>query len=626
MADTFKVLIELTMATNALGVIGALSKDLGGIQKKMEELGLSAGRLGAAMGGAFAVWGGIKILEGLKSLVEQAKELNSELEKTKQLGGDFAEHIDATRKNSIATTFSVPTSTASGNVKMSREIGVAIGHPEEADAILPFAAKLAAVASNYTGENKDEMILNIVKTAEARGQIFTMGADGKEHVDPVKLQKEMDAEYKGLVLGGGMTTSADFLNVAKQGGPAVKSMAADVFFGPNVEAMVAMGAQKFGTSLMSLFQQFIGGTMTKKVGENLITAGILTEQDVIRGPHGAFRLDPKSAAKFKPLQEDPVAWAETGEGAKGIANFAAKEGITQMQAVFSLFGRQTVERLMSDLLSNKPQFERAREMYGHIQGVEPAYKEQMANNVSMNVDAFQATLKTFMEVLGATLMPTAIKILQDLTAGIQYLTKAVVDHPDAAKNLLLLAGAVGGLAVIGGTLTLGAVFFGPLLTMGGWLAGPIAAAAGVGATGIGAALTALGVAVAPFAIAGGIIVGFAAILGFLAKLGSDAESAPNRLKMEQNRKDMTVTSPTQMETHDGYDASGNPVPERHSWNVTPASQNNKQIAFVNHTYLDGRQVASNTNYYNYRTTATPATGPSDPGNRGLGPSPYFAIA
>ena len=148
MIDVYKIGVSLGFQTNGQQVLGLLLRDLGKVHASTDAIHRNI----KLVTGALALMGGAAVLRGLWAVVEASRDLNKELERTKQLGGDFAANIANTRAAAFRTTGNVPTSTASENVRLSREIGVTIGKPEAADAMLPEASKAGYVISHFTGE------------------------------------------------------------------------------------------------------------------------------------------------------------------------------------------------------------------------------------------------------------------------------------------------------------------------------------------------------------------------------------------------------------------------------------------------------------------------------------------
>jgi hypothetical protein len=449
--DAYRIGVHIGMTSNAAGVLSALSSGLLGVHVNAQKLQSVLGNIKPAISGAIMAFAGFETIKGVWSVVKAAEALNTALEKTKQLGGDFAKKVDKTSDAAFKAAMNVPTSTWSGGVDTAREIGATLGHPDAAAAMLEQAQKTAYVVASFTGESAEGMTKNLMRIADARAQIFSTRRDGTEYVDPAKLQAEMDAAGRGLILGSGFISSGDLLQKARMSGPAAKSQSAEAFYAAGVEEAIMLGASKAGTAEMGLFQQFIGGTMTKKVAEHLTTAGFLQPEDWHSGKSGGVVVNPGVSGRFEDMTKDPVAYFETGQGAAKIQAYAAKVGIQPMMAVFELFGRQTVQRLLSDLMTNAPQFARSREIFGGIESMQKQYDEMMKIKLSANIDALSASWTNFTEALGQPGIPIAIAAMHEMTGALHSLTEWAAD-PANQKIVGYLEGAAAGLGALAAAL------------------------------------------------------------------------------------------------------------------------------------------------------------------------------
>jgi len=498
--------------------------------------------------------------------------------------GDFAANIANTRAAAFRTTGNVPTSTSSENVRLSREIGATIGKPEAADAMLPEASKAGYVISHFTGEKQEDIIKNLTRVADSRGQIYSHDANGKEHVDPVKLIAELDAAAKALILGGGFIKSNDLLQLARQGGAAIKGQSPEAFYATGVEAAIAMGASKTGTAETGLFQQMIGGTMTKKIAEHMTEAGLLHDGDWTSGKSGGVVVKPGVAARFEPMMRDPVAWLTTGEGGAAMKQYAAKNGIDTMMAIFQLFGRQTVQRLVSEITTNAPQFARAREIYGNIPSVNEQYAELQKNSLDTNITALSASWKTFMEALGEAGVPAAIVILHNLSDTLHTLAMAAAENPGAASWLMGIAGGFSALAAVGGGITLVAAAIGPIAAGLAKLAGAATA-----------------IASAP--------AGLLLITALIAKIGSNNESPESRAALDKLRRERGSGGMPSVD--DGYGPDGRPLPQNQSFRRPPPANANGGSAMPIAVHVtNGRDLARGTASYMGHQADLPNAGPN----------------
>jgi hypothetical protein len=594
--DVFKVGVHIGMTTNSSQVLSVMLRQLLGIEVAASKVQGMLGKIRTAAIGAGMVFAGWEVTKGLWHAIENNRELNKELEKTKQLGGDFAKNIGATRAQAIRTQGDVPTSTLAGNVRLAREIGMTLGHPDAANSLLSAAAKAAYVVSHATGEDQETVMKNIARAADARGHIFRMGADGKEHVDPAMLNAEIEAAVHGLILGQGFINSGGILQMAKMAGIAGRGQDANVFYSTGVESGIMLGASKTGVAETGLVQQFLGGTMTKKVAEHMTEAGFFRAGDWHSGGSGGVVVNPGVAKKFAGVLSDPQAYFGTGDGAVAIKRYADKNHISNMMAILQLLGRQTTQRLVADFMGNNPQFDRARSIFGGMDSVKKQYDELMGNDLDTNIIAVTAAWKSFMEAFSDAGVPVVIPILHGLTDAIHFFMVGVAEHPDTAGALIGLAGGIASLTALGGGITLFLIAWRPLVTALKFLTGLQAlAATGAGVSAVGTGIGEIA-AVSGLAALGGLLSGVAAGLGVIAGtvLGiqwlADKFGPRNPDGTPSNHYNRNVAPGQRDRLHpadpslnfDGTDGTSSPTPW-HNFH-TPGKQSMGDV------YLDGRKV------------------------------------
>jgi hypothetical protein len=380
-----------------------------------------------------------------------------------------------------------------------------------------------------------------------------------------------------------------------------------------------MGGSKYGTASMGLYQQIVGGTMTKKVAEHLTEAGFMTRDEWTSGKSGGVVVSPKVAARNEELMTDPVAWLETGKGHDFITRFAAQNNETALMAIMQLFGRQTTQRLVTDVTTNKPQYDRARAMYPEIADGQKGYAELQANDFETNTTALSASFKTFMEALGDAGIPTAIGILHSLTDGIHFFTDVVVAHPTIATILMDFAGGLAAITALSGTILVVTTALGPFaagirLVVGALSAAEVATAA-TGATalagGIGAIASAIVAAVSLIAAPLAIVAGWYELTKNLPPLQAPK---PGGFR-EQHGGDVPGMVP-----QDGFGVDGRPVspptkgedagPIRRQSYHLPADQTPRMIQVHTDVNIDGRKVGRIVSEHQADMASRPTRGPN----------------
>jgi hypothetical protein len=501
MIDVFRIGVHIGMTSNAGQVLQLMLRHLTGVNASIGHINANLGKMALLVGGAVTAFAGFKTIEGIWHVIKASKELNNELIRTQQLGGEFASTIGAARTAAFRTAEQVGTFKPSELVRMQRELGTQLQSPQAVTEmlsgrgtnLLTEAAKVAALVHQYTGEEQDDIIKNLIKTIDIRAKLFSKDASGKEFIDPTKFMPELEAARKGLILGGNYMKSNDLVAMARQAGLPVKTMTQEAFYAAMVEMGISQGFQRAGTSVTSLFSQLVGGIMPVRVAKEMAREGLLEPGEFTTNRGGSVNLSPAATARFGEAMKDPIAYI-TGP----LNDLMTKQGLDDHQKlleVFRLFGRQTTQRFVGEALSAAPQFERARGMFKNIDELQKAFNRLQNENLDYNIMQFSAAWAGLMESLGSAGIPAAIAILHGLTDGIHYFTRLSEGHQTIAAVLMGLTTSLAALAALRGSiLVLRIVLGGLLLPLRGLaaIAGLATMGANLGAVGTGLGVLAAG--------------------------------------------------------------------------------------------------------------------------------------
>lgn len=483
MIDVFKVGVHLGMTSNSGQVLSVMLRHLTGVEASQKRINENFKRMATLAAGAVSAFAGAAALRGIWSIVEASRKLNDELTRTKSLGGEFKATVAQARAVSFQTHYQVGVYTPSAVVRAQRELATQLPDQGAANALLPHMLKAAHIASQYTGEKPEEMIKNMSKVLDIRGQLFTQGPDGKSFIDPKKFMPEIEMMVKSLTLYGGFMNSQKLLQLATMAGVPAKTMSGPAFYSDLGESAAAGSPSRVGTGLTSLFSQLVGGTMPLHVAVEMQRMGMMGPGEWHREA-GKVVIGPEATRRFQEAMKNPIEYI-TGP----LNDMMSGRGMNDQEKlleVFRLFGRQTTQRLVAEALSSEPQYARSRGIFNNIPGLDERWDLLQRENLTHNITAFTAAWQGLMEALGEAGIPTAITILQSLTGALHELTKTVEAHPNIAAGLLGVAGGLAAMAVLGGTITvlsaglsaLGAAFgaFGA----GGVAAGALAVLTGPG--------------------------------------------------------------------------------------------------------------------------------------------------
>lgn len=511
MIDVFRIGVHIGMTSNSGDLLGVMLRDLGRVDGAVSALRKNFAGLKTLAIGAFAVLAGSAALKGIWDMVEASKELNKQLENVKLMGGtaadqdkNYAGRVGELRQTAFNTSAQVPQITPAENVKILREASGQFG----IDVAEKLSVKLAQLEAQLQRDGKGGNLLEGLKGIDQIGGIFTKGPHGEEVFDTKLIGGLLDKMRRGITASGGLLGPSDYLAFAKQAGLSAKQMDSDAIFGYMTEAMIAMGSSRAGTATGSLYQQIVGGTMTQKVAAELKKRGLLHDYKVGRG--GEVIPNTANVKNKELFEKNEFKWINDV-----VVPQLQKEGMNPRQIleeIAHLFGRQTTQRLVGEIINNKPQFERTNQLYQQAMDIGQTQRELNENDLETNLRGLQGAWKGLMQAVGEAGVPAAIKIIQGLTAAIIALELAAANHPTITTWILDLSAALATLVAVGGGITVLSVALGPFATAIRALSGAVAASE---AAGVAGGLTAIGVGITS------LIAPLAAAVGFIGWVGSN---------------------------------------------------------------------------------------------------------
>lgn len=383
------------------------------------------------------------------------------------------------------------------------------GSLTEAQQLLEPFTRISRAAGVMLGRPQENMAGLISRVLDQRNAI-QFGPDGRLNTE--LLNRELDAMWRAMVTNRGRVGPQQFLNFIQQGGNFARLLSPEAFYGVASVPIESMGGHRAGTGMAAMMQQLMGGMMTSRTARELIRYGIVPREGirVVRG--GQVQMEPNAVEGGDLLRQNPHAWVQTVL----IPALQRQGAVTQEQqldALSRIFGRQTAQRFVGELLISRQQIERE---IRNQQAVPADSAQRIINeDPTQAMRNLSAAWDGLMQVLGAPLAPVALSVLNSLSDGISSLTTALAAHPDAAAGiayvsagLAALLTAVGGLAVA--RISMAAV--GALFGAAG-LGGFFSAIGGAGAAVISAAGSALGLIGTGIAAIGAAIVASPVAIG-----------------------------------------------------------------------------------------------------------------
>ena len=480
MSDVYKIGVAIALNSNGLGVLGALAGGLKGLDRAAVAATGRMNALKVAALGAFGVFAGVSALKGLSHLVDKGAELIHQQSLLRRAGLDNVQVADATAR-AWTVAGEVRGAKVSDVLKSFGELRTQVSSDKQALDLLPDVTRIGVLLENATGKKQSGLAQTVMRVIEGRGQIF----DANHQVDMAKVRNEMTLMYQAMSASHGLVTPQTFMNFQQQAGPAGMALSPETFYGMMPTAMQTMGGHRAGTAMASLFAQFMGGIMTQRTATALQDVGMLdaSKTHIRRG--GQVTLDADAfAGKFDASNPFTFVTAlKTAIEAKGGNAAAALESVLDpkiVQGLYRTLGREPTRRLVAEMISLAPVFERDFRLRQQNMTPEAAANEARSDP-KLASQSLKAAIDNLMTALGSPLVPSSVSALNALTDAVNRVTAWAVLNPDTVRSVGMALAGVAGLFIAGGVLAIG----GAALSAMGVLMGPL------GLLGLGLAIVAL---------------------------------------------------------------------------------------------------------------------------------------
>lgn len=545
MSDVYKIGIAIALSDGWAAPLSMLSHRLTGVHKSVKEIEGGFGRWKLAIGGAAAVFAGSALIKGMISLAEHAKEFNHELAKTRALG------IPANLMGEVSAKAwengrAVSGTSVAGNVKTIGSLYSLVGLEEALKLSTKFEKVDQILAAVGKGEQGSAYIL--ARAGELMGK-FTDPKTGV--LDVNSFSGFLDVIAKSQIATHGMVSSREWLNFAKQAGPAAGSLTTEGMLTASA-VIQAMGGNRAGTALAALNRQFAGAKMTGSVAKELTELGIAKPGDLTieRGGH-VFAKSGAMKELVDALQKDPLdAVVRILLPALEKHGFDTNEKLSA--EIYKMIGTGPAQRAIYELIRGRSQIAAERERAKGAMGVDEGYENFAKTDPQQVIKGLTAAWENLLTAMGSEGLKQAIPWMLSFTDTLNEMGAFITAHPETMKILgegvLALGVALG---VTGAAAIIAAI------GTGGWLIGGLVA--------LGAALSAMP--------------------DFFKHLGQDWQATK-----EMKAKDIFQYKGSIWEDIFGKKNSPDGAPGKQSLNVVPPSSDQKTIQVASTVNLDGRKV------------------------------------
>jgi hypothetical protein len=418
LADIYKVGVELVlMGSLAQGLSGVMGQLLG-IESKVGSINKGLGGWGTTLAATAGIAGLGLFAAGMEKVFEQTKKLSDELAKVKQLGASQAE-LARLHDATVGVTRTVPGMTESSAMRIYRETRGLLGEDEALQA-LPAFSKFSQVLGKSTGnyENPDEEIKKLMRAADITGNLTN--PETKE-VDIPRLMRFLDVATKALEATGGMVTPQTWLGMAQQGGISLRGLDQEGLMTMAMMSQV-MGGQRAGTAMMSLFQQFAGGTMFTRTAQHLQDIGLLHEGEWKKDGSRVTINDEASKRLSGVFRDDPL------KGLTEVILPALKEaGFTslndQIRQLAMILQRSTTQRFLGEEIVAAQQMARERTRMAGAQGVDQAQDTVNTTSITAAMHNLTASFEELGQAIGGPSGGIIVSGINSITGAVNGLTE-----------------------------------------------------------------------------------------------------------------------------------------------------------------------------------------------------------
>lgn len=466
MFEAYSIGIRLSLLGNVMGEFSALSRaikasggDVDALQKRLDKI------KGQAATGLGMIGAGIAIAAAFKPAVNEAIKLEQAVNRIKalNLGGAATAQLlasaDALAKN--------------GQYGMSRAQAVALvaetqgvtANAEHTQEILPGLAKMkfgieTYMASHGHGEGQgdaaDAQFQAVVKAMEMRGLMRNFTAE--------KAQSLEDLFTKAFVATVGQVKPTDFLAMMKTGGVAAKTLSPDFLLALG-HVMQEMGGGRTGTSIMSAYQNLVGGRSTQQVAEQLAKLGLVNPGDLKYSTTGKLlKLAPGALKDSELFQSDPLAYLNTRIlpaiakslhiSTKDLDNDKYRDKI--LAQLNTMFSNRTASSLFTQLFMDRQNLAQYMAQTQGVAGVNQLNDMAQKSTVG-DISKAQAEFNTLLGDLGKSVLPPLNEVLHQIVPMMQSFDDWMAKNPRLTKVVIDgLLGLSAALVVAGGITTLGA--------------------------------------------------------------------------------------------------------------------------------------------------------------------------
>lgn len=441
-------------------------------------------------------WGGAGMVAGMasqaiRSPIEKAfADAMETQERTALLGigGFTGPEMSAAKANAYNVQTGIPGATVASSLEITKDLYSVIRDANEAVAN---TANLAATGVVLGKVGKGDEIAELFKSMQAGELRGALSQPGSEDIDVGKFEKFIRSVEMVSVGTGGRVGPGDYAGFLRQAGVAGVRMSDEAMFQSFPAVMMALKSVRAGTALQS-FQQSEFGHLAAGYGTEQERIGLILPGGQHKvGKGGATVISPGGLVNESDAQSNFPHWIFNTLMPK-LDKFVDPNNKmnstdrlnASMRELYNLFPRNTITRMIEDIMRNRPlieKYERGLDPNSGPMANKDFNKELFANDPKLHLEQFNAAWTAFLSSFGEATMGSVIKILDNLTSSLNAMAAWARANPAMAATIVEVATALGVLAAAVSALSLASIVLGP--------GGRILKSIGAGAAGLAAGTT-----------------------------------------------------------------------------------------------------------------------------------------
>jgi hypothetical protein len=487
MFEAYAVGVRLTLINQVSGGLVSLASQFRAFDKNVNTTQNSVNALQNSLlnlkrmgmvGGALVGVGGLG-LSLFKAPLEEAAAYQKEVAKLATMGVGNSALKDAMK---FADGMNIMGQSARDNLKLIREAYAVTGDMHHAEMLAPQLARMKFGIDTLMGEGHGAgahtMMMDLLKTAELRGAAN----------DPATFARMTNMAMKAYVASGGTVAPRDFLQAMKTGGVAAKGLSDEAFFFQGLHTMQEFGGNRYGTAMMSAYQNLAQGRGSLRAAKELVGMGLIDPKMIEYTTTGTIKqIKPGALKDSFTMAQNQFEYYEKNV-APQLAGLSKQEAFLK---IGSMFSNRTAANLFSTFYNDAPSIKRVFGMAKQADGIDGVY-DKAGQTAAGKMADLQARWRDVLKDLGLVVLPMAIKAVEGLTTVLKVVSGFAREHPTITKGLVGLFGVLSAAAAAGGAILLAKAAVGGLALAlgGGGAAGVAGAAMGKGGLVIAAGLAA----------------------------------------------------------------------------------------------------------------------------------------